>query len=337
MTKEDTIISQVEFVKPGAPSRYILVLQIFVLGGIERKWKMCCRDKKQQDEWYASLNKFNGPPAINLGHDIISFLSMAPPTPVHSGTEKAGVRRRMSERITSSLAKSFNLNPNKDATDAKDKCPPSTCLFLFAGLNALLLAARTADNQTFWLCVVLGNALLYKALFTPPPQGEKLHLGSAAGDAAAARNSSRPPAAATRQKSVAHVEAGSTFDRCPPTPESKSAALLKKNGTLKNLEGVRMCGGVGLDDFTRCPHTYWSGDSSKFHVRMGPNYKKTGKKEPSKQGLFDLCSVDLLRTDVRVKESGDIFNRPEIPGVTDRDTGHAYIPSLFIVNCSVPC
>ena len=74
-----------------------------------------------------------------------------------------------------------------------------------------------------------------------------------------------------------------------------------------------------------------------FRVRKGPNYKKTGAKAPSKPALYDLYAVDLVRTEESIKESRDTFIPPDIPGITDMDTGHPYIPPMLIINCTCPC
>jgi len=59
------------------------------------------------------------------------------------------------------------------------------------------------------------------------------------------------------------------------------------------------------------PHTFWNGDGGVFKVRMGPNYKKTGRKEPSIGSLFDLYTVDLVRSDARIEESANVFKVSE--------------------------
>ena len=52
LIRDETKASYVDMQKPGAPTQYLIVLQIFVLGGIERKWKMCANSKSQQQRWF---------------------------------------------------------------------------------------------------------------------------------------------------------------------------------------------------------------------------------------------------------------------------------------------
>jgi len=47
-------------------------------------------------------------------------------------------------------------------------------------------------------------------------------------------------------------------------------------------------------------------------------------------------AVDLVQTPDRLKESSIIFEPPVVLGVTDIDTGSAYIPPMIIVSCGMP-
>ena len=137
------------------------------------------------------------------------------------------------------------------------------------------------------------------------------------------------------KKDIVRAPAGSTFPRtkaleaCAPLvahlSDASSTISSKTREYAKHLNG-----------FQKLPHSYWNGDGTIFRVRMGPNYKKTGKKEPSKKSLYDLYAVDFVRTEERIKESRDAFEVPTIPGITDIETGHPYIPPMFIVNNSMP-
>ena len=78
LDREDTKTTLMNVKKPGAPTSYLVVLQIFVLSGLERKWKLCCLTRSQQQSWYNALKAYDGPPAINLGENILDFLSFKP-------------------------------------------------------------------------------------------------------------------------------------------------------------------------------------------------------------------------------------------------------------------
>jgi len=138
------------------------------------------------------------------------------------------------------------------------------------------------------------------------------------------------------RKSVVKVPSGGTFDRAKIKPECAELQVIIDKHGFKSVEACRALP-QHLNDFvTDKTHSYWNGDGTIFRVRMGPNYKRTGKKEPSKKALFDLYAVDLVRTEERIKESRDVFEIPVIPGITDKPTGHAYIPPMIIINCGMP-
>jgi hypothetical protein len=40
--------------------------------------------------------------------------------------------------------------------------------------------------------------------------------------------------------------------------------------------------------------TWGNAEASSFPVRVGPNYKKHGKKEPSNESLYELRGVDIV-------------------------------------------
>lgn len=142
----------------------------------------------------------------------------------------------------------------------------------------------------------------------------------------------------TSRESAVKVPFGKTFDRAKVKPEGAGAelkAIIDQHG-WHSAEACRALP-KHLNNFAPDrTHSYWNGDGTIFRVRMGPNYKKTGKKEPSKQSLFDLYAMDLVRTEERIKESRDIFEVPVIPGITDKPTGHAHIPPMIIINCGMP-
>ena len=94
--------------KVGAPTRFLVNLVIHSMGGIERKWKMCCRDEEQQQKWHRALSHFDGPPKrIGVGDDIMSFLSV-PLTATHTHTISSKTSpkpRRISNAILGSFQK----------------------------------------------------------------------------------------------------------------------------------------------------------------------------------------------------------------------------------------
>ena len=83
-------------------------------------------------------------------------------------------------------------------------------------------------------------------------------------------------------------------------------------------------------------HTYAGADARLFHLRVGPNYRKTKKKAPSGPALYDLVLVNFLYADAPLVNVADKFQLPTIPGLTNVDTGHAHVPPVLGINSWLP-
>lgn len=80
------------------------------------------------------------------------------------------------------------------------------------------------------------------------------------------------------------------------------------------------------------PHVWRRGDDAEFKVRVGPNYKKNGRKEASTGSLYELVNVDLFKSPVAMEKLSDVIKFPSV----ERDTHHPVVPSMFVVNGSIP-
>ena len=47
--------------------------------------------------------------------------------------------------------------------------------------------------------------------------------------------------------------------------------------------------------FTNNPTRFFNGDGTQFNVRVGPDYKRHGKKAPSAFHVYEPVSMDLFR------------------------------------------
>ena len=63
------------------------------------------------------------------------------------------------------------------------------------------------------------------------------------------------------------------------------------------------------------PQTYWNVDPSTFKLRIGPDYKRNKQKAPSGPALFDLITMDIFNSELGLKNVGDAFHMPNIPGM----------------------
>eukprot|EP00038_Savillea_parva_P020008 m.30185 g.30185 ORF g.30185 m.30185 type:complete len:338 (-) comp4677_c0_seq1:156-1169(-) len=77
---------------------------------------------------------------------------------------------------------------------------------------------------------------------------------------------------------------------------------------------------------------WWEIDSKFFNLRVGPNYKKNGKKEPSLSSMFRQVSLDWYKCDSIVSPMGPLMDLP-VPTVV---SPHPDVPSLFILNICLP-
>lgn len=345
--------------KVGAPTRFLVILVIHSMGGIERKWKMCCRDAEQQRKWWEALRTFDGPPKkINIGDDIMSFLS-TPMYATHTTTiEKSGSMggnigspnsRRISDAIIGSFQKVHrsmsvsNIDAlkerEKDRLRGKNYRSKTELWGMVAGVNCLFLAGRIVDVDGFWVCFLVVNILLVRITNTEV-KGEETMQDRFQREKREEEERERARTTASKSEAVPFVPttpAGSTFERAHPLPDSECEKVFKEFGGATTARGARICAQFpGNGNYKTMPHSYWNGDAKIFKVRMGPNYKKTGRKEASLDSLFDLYSVDLVRSDARIKESGGVFKMPDIPGITDEPTGHPSVPPMFVVNCGIP-
>jgi hypothetical protein len=44
-------------------------------------------------------------------------------------------------------------------------------------------------------------------------------------------------------------------------------------------------------------HAYAPGPADEFKVRCGPNYKKTGLKQPSLESFYEIAAFDFFKTE----------------------------------------
>ena len=68
-----------------------------------------------------------------------------------------------------------------------------------------------------------------------------------------------------------------------------------------------------------------------FNLRVGPNYKKTGKKEPSGPQLYELHSVDFFLSGKLVKDTSTIFSSGPAPPPTG-----TCVPPVLTVSVGLP-
>jgi hypothetical protein len=132
---------------------------------------MCCHSKTQQTRWYQALKEFDGPADTNIGDDILDFLSIKP-TPPTQRTRKMTAAARLARGLRRA---SFGQAPplSNNYSSQADGFPvhhPRTPLLLFVSLNTLVFLSRTASISNFWLCVIVINVIMKKAISLKMPR-----------------------------------------------------------------------------------------------------------------------------------------------------------------------
>lgn len=87
-------------------------------------------------------------------------------------------------------------------------------------------------------------------------------------------------------------------------------------------------------------HEFCDGFAERFHLRVGPNYKKTGRKEPSGPALYDFVGATLLHSAARLDNvlgstPGLIppFHRAGRPA----PPAGSVVPEYVVLNSQIPC
>lgn len=132
------------------------------------------------------------------------------------------------------------------------------------------------------------------------------------------------------------MEAGSSFTRATAlSPSLKD--IIHVHGISSHAAVEAIGRAVTPDeDYTRTLNSYWNTDSSIFNLRVGPNYKRNKLKAPSAPALFNLHMLDVVKNAKScVHRLEDAFQLPHIPGVTDKPTGHPFVPPMIaiVMNC----
>ena len=80
--------------------------------------------------------------------------------------------------------------------------------------------------------------------------------------------------------------------------------------------------------------TYWTECTHDiFNVRVGPDYKKHGKKAPSHSFLYEPFGADVLRSDVILSDIAPHLLFPPLPDYYDSACG---LPAIILVNAQLP-
>ena len=143
--------------------------------------------------------------------------------------------------------------------------------------------------------------------------------------------------AGKRQSFVKTVPSCTTIPRAPVKPDTDLASLVNRCGPL-SPDAVRAytvaSPSIQYDESVN--HSFWNVDPSVFALRVGPNYRRNKRKAPSGPALYDLYGMEFVKADAVLRTVEDGFTVPDVPGLTDVDTGDPAVPPLFVVNTWLP-
>ena len=234
----------------------------------------------------------------------------------------------------------------------------------FLAVNVAVCFAKFGDMLTFYLSLIMTNLVLYYLLDHITKREEVRRLQHEESEGKVGRSSRSAPrvrraiptvredraetygsqeeglrAAGIGSPSAARrLKAGSTIPRATVKPDAPSAEVLTKAANTNEVtaEAVAAYAATTASEYDVQPFSYWNVDASIFNLRIGPNYKREKKKAPSGPALFDLYAMDAVQDDCVLKRTEEGFEIPNIPGVTDIDTGCPDVPPMLIVTVNVP-
>ena len=237
----------------------------------------------------------------------------------------------------------------------------------FLAVNVAVCFAKFGDMLTFYLSLIMTNLVLYYLLdhVTKREEVRRLQHEGSEGKVGSSRSRSAATGRARRTiptvredraetygsqeeglkaagiaspSAARRLKAGSTIPRATVKPGAPSAEILTKaaNTSEVTAETVAAYASTTASEYDVQPFSYWNVDASIFNLRIGPNYKREKKKAPSGPALFDLHAMDAVQDDCILKRTEEGFKIPNIPGVTDIDTGCPDVPPMLIVTVNIP-
>ena len=230
----------------------------------------------------------------------------------------------------------------------------------FLAVNVAVCFAKFGDMLTFYLSLIMTNLVLYYLLDHLTKREEVRRLQHEGGEGKVGNSSRSAPrvgraiptvredraetyeglkvAGIGSPSAARRLKGGSTIPRATVKPDAPSAEILTKAANTNEVtaETVAAYAATTASEYDVQPFSYWNVDASIFNLRIGPNYKREKKKAPSGPALFDLYAMDAVQDDCILKRTEEGFEIPNIPGVTDIDTGCPDVPPMLIVTVNIP-
>lgn len=338
LLKEDTVAEMHRKYKPGAPTEFLLTVNIYVLGG-KKKWEMCCADREEQAKWYEAIARFDGRPDDVDDRHLPKNLKIRSNRKTVDTSTATPTRAPVVAR-KDSLSSSDHLESAVGTSAKLDELMTNiNVIASFGVLNFTAYLIHIGSFEMVWVSVIILNLnMLYLITYlTGESTADRLlHKKLITGGAKQEKGKKVPIKASRRQSFVTVKPAGTTISRATPLSESDAAKVISQHGPI-SVEAARAYAAAPKSSYDETqPHTFWNIDANLFNLRIGPNYKKNRQKAPSSPALYDLFTMDVVKADGVLKNVGDGFRVPRIPGLTDVQTGNEFIPPMFVINCWLP-
>mmetsp|Transcript_53442 Transcript_53442/g.64425 ORF Transcript_53442/g.64425 Transcript_53442/m.64425 type:complete len:655 (+) Transcript_53442:111-2075(+) len=340
LSKEETLSMMNNSSKKGAPTEYLITLNIYGLGG-KRKWEMCCSDKSQQEKWYEALKTYDGKKSLEgavtptpPAHKQVVAPVVKKVPPVQLVKQKRNSHRR--ENLQRAISVSFG-----EKGESLLNVFNEDVVMMFVVMNVTTYIIRVGSTGILWMTVlVLNLGLVHYLRHSNTTTGHthqqqhshrSVHFQSPQPvDEVDPDDDLSPPPPPPSFERV--ITIGSTIPRA--APRGALAELIDSDG-FDTPAAVHGCAAYDAE-YETLPHTYWNVRGDTFPLRVGPNYKKTKMKSPSGPPLYNLYAVDMFRATSTMKSVAAGFKIPDIEGVTDVDTGFPDVPAMLVINCNMP-
>jgi len=327
LSKEEVIAEMHNMQKPGAPSNHLVTVNIYVLGA-KRKWEMCCTDQKQQEEWYHALKRFDNIP------DDQGVSSTSPVT--RSRKEKAADLGPPPPPLKLRRKSSGHGNEKKGIyshVSFLEYILHSNYTTAFIAWNIASYIIRYGSHHIYMIVLAVTNLALWQYLNKIRiKEQQSLKSSSIATHTTIGSTEDKMDEVQMLNSFVDTIASASSIKRATST--GTTAEIVQAHGMESNA-AIQAWSNTN-STYTSIPNSYWNVDYSLFNLRVGPNYKKLKNKEASGPALYNLYAMDIINSSTTLKHVEDCFELPEIPGVTDIDTGHKYMPPMLIIHASIP-
>merc|ERR1712072_736822 len=90
---------------------------------------------------------------------------------------------------------------------------------------------------------------------------------------------------------------------------------------------------IDRQDVMHMPENSWcAGYGESFKLRIGPNYKKYGKKDHSKESLYSIVAVDFIRASTPTYNVGSKMRLPKVRFTVNSK----YVKPIIVINVQLP-